>query len=416
MKNRLRGYISMADRFPKAIKYIFIGIVVGIVFGVVTFHQLKVGDYQPHLNWARELGSNGYTYLRANILFQRLVLVVRDLMPFNFLARISVLFKQIIDIKSYDISALIVIITSYLATFFILYFHFKDNEYSKYDQKLSKIALVFASIVLMVGPISVFSYPDRQYMAYFNGNPYHNPTYLLMRPFALLFFISSLKNVYEKRGLLEIVFGSVFLFLTSIAKPSFTLSIVPSILLVLALRWSSIKKINYKFVSIAIILTSLIVLISQFIIMYTGERGDRVIFSPFEAILIYVKDVPTVLFSGLLSIVFPLVITIIYWQKIKLEFSFQLAWANFLLSLPFAYLLTEEIDMGSVNFWWTPMIAVFILFLVTLKIFLGQVHEQKFEGKEKIIKVYFPSLILIAHIICGVVYYVSSIFSTGLVK
>lgn len=395
----------------KIILIILSGLAVAIIFGFVTFNQLKIGDFQPHINWARKLGEEGYLYLRANILFQRLVLVVRDLMPFNFLARISQLLKQIIDIKSYDISALIVTITAYLGTFYAVYHYIKNNTLIS-ESKWKTIFLSSVSlIVLLVGPIMLFSYPDRPYLGYITGNPFHNPTYLLMRPFAVLFFILTVDSLFTKFSWKKILLASFVLIMATLSKPSFTISFIPTvfIMVLIYLLQKKIKKINFRFVIFSVFLTSVIVLLSQFVIMYTGSRGDRVLFSPFEAILGMVPDLGTVIISGLLSIVFPVLTVIFYWPKIRNNLSVQLTLVNFGISLLLAYLFTEQVDMLSLNFWWTPMMAVFLLFMVTLCIYINEVIQLINAHKKIGIKELILGGILVLHIISGVLYYAISL-------
>ena len=384
-------------------------LLVTIIFSFVIYSQLKVGDFQPHIEWARKLGDSGYLYLRANILFQRLVLVVRDLMPFNFLARISTLIKQIIDIKSYDISAYIVTILAYLATFYFSFQYISQNVILKDDKKKNLIVSISTFIVMLVGPVFLFSYPERQYLGYFDGNPFHNPTYILMKPFALGFFLLVINSLYRKTTWKTIILAGLFLFLGTLAKPSFTISFIPAIFIVAVLvNYSKVKELNYKFLLISVMLTSIIVLISQYMIMYTGSRGDRVLISPFEAILTFIPNISLVLLSALLSILFPLTMTILYWSDFKDVLSFKLVLVNFILSLFIVYIFTEQVDMRSLNFWWTPMMAVYLLFLVTVSVFINKLFAngsiRKIHWKNGIL-----AGLLILHFICGIIFYINSL-------
>jgi hypothetical protein len=404
------------NRNHKTIIFGLFGLVILATFGPVTYNQIKFGDYQPHLQWARELGESGYLYLRANILFQRLVLVVRDLLPFNFLARVSPLLKQIIDIKSFDISAFIVIMISYLSTALILvkYMLMKINFIGTKSKLFLSLGLTL--ILLFVGPLSAFTFPHRQYLGYITGNPFHNPTYLLARPFALLFFIVVTEKIYSKPTWKIILICSFTLILSTLAKPNFTLSIVPAIFLMFVLiRYREIKNINLPILLGSVAFTSIITLAIQYVIMYTGERGDRVIVAPFQAILIHTPNVASVLFFTVMSIVFPLIITFLYWKNTPDKTALELAWVNFGISILYAYLLAEQTDMATVNFWWTPMMAVFLLFVVTIPIFFQVIVDRKQYKKRLSTKEYVSGIILISHLFFGVAFYISSVTAQSLV-
>lgn len=388
---------------------IIIGLIIVLLFGSITYTQLKVGDFQPHLKWAQQLGDSSYLSVRAIIFFHRMVLVVRDLLPFNILARLSPLLRQIIDIKSYDISAWIVTVSAYMATFIIVFRYLKQNFAIPKNKKTSTIVAIFSLICMLVAPIFIFTFPDRLYLGYINGNPFHNPTYLLMKPFAVLFFIMSTELLFGKNSWKEVIIAGLMLFLATSAKPSFTISFLPSVVVVIIWNLKMIKKLNLRFIGVSILLTSFIVLLTQFIIMYTGSRGDQILLSPFKAILEHVPNLALVLISALLSILFPLLTIALNWRKQKDNLAVQLAVVNFVISLFIAYLFTEQTDMWSLNFWWTPMIAVFLLFLVSLPIYFNDLIEKSAQGQRLSLKSGVLSVALLLHLGCGIIFYVYSL-------
>lgn len=385
--------------------------IVMVFFGIVIFNQLKVGDFQPHIEWARKLGSSGYLWLRANTLFQRLVLVTRDLLPFNFFARISKLAKQIIDIKSYDISALIVTIAAYLVSFIGVVKYFKQSLVLEENKRNTILVYVLGLITLIVGPIILFSYPGRQYIGYINGNPFHNPTYTLMKPFAIFFFIFTINSLYKKVGWKEVLLSGLILFLASIAKPNFTLSFIPSVgFVAIFLNFKRLKELNWKFFTISIVFVSLFALITQYIIMYSGTRGDRVLFSPFTAIMAYLPDLPTIIGSILLSIVFPILIIIVYWKKVKNQLSLTLVLVNFVISFVISYSFMEQVDMLSLNFLWTIMFATFLLFMESIRIFVQEgILEFQNNNHKIMVKHIILGSVLLLHLVCGILFYFSSL-------
>lgn len=386
---------------------IAIGCLITFIFGIPTFFQLKIGDFNFHIGLAKELANSGYLYLRANILFERMLLIVRDILPFNFLARTSVLIKQIIELKSFDISALFVSTGSYLLVYYILWDQF-NSILPKGENRWLRIGSALASlIVMLVGPIFLFTYPERQYFGYVNGNPYHSPTYLLMRPFALLFFVCFTDHLFTKPSWKSTLVCCGAILAATLAKPNYTLSILPSIVvtLLLLLKKYKLYELNKRLILFAVILMPIVTLISQYIIMYTGDRGDRIIFSPFEAILLQTPNVQSVVVFSFLSILFPIGILFTNWNKHKESFPFVLAWVNLVVSIIYAFCLAEQADMASLNFWWTPAIAVFILFFISIKYYWEMIIDSIQLRLKLPKKIYVLGFLLLLHLICGIIFY-----------
>ena len=111
-------------------------VAVAFVFGIVIYRQLPVGDYQHHLEWARELSDKGYIYRPPNQLFQTLVVMVRPLIPFRAFTKISPYINTIIDAKSYDISTLLLMLAAMAATALIVFKRFIDI-WNTVEEKLS---------------------------------------------------------------------------------------------------------------------------------------------------------------------------------------------------------------------------------------------------------------------------------------
>jgi hypothetical protein len=93
---------------------IVFGVFVMVFFGVVMAHELKHGDFPPHIAWAKEYSENGYLYKIPHTLFAKLVVIVRALLPANLAVWVSPYAKQVYDLKDFELSTLIVVTLSYL--------------------------------------------------------------------------------------------------------------------------------------------------------------------------------------------------------------------------------------------------------------------------------------------------------------
>ncbi len=387
--------------------YLVLGLFVVAIFGLIMAHEQNSSDFPQHIGWAKEYATTGYLYKIPHTLFAKLVVIIRALLPANILVRISPLVKQVFDLKSYEISAWLLMVMSYLATAFIL-LNRLIKEWKNWQRKSQLWLAGFAVLVLLlVGPIFIFTFPERLYLGYFSPNPFHNPTYILFRPFVLIVFFGVTDNFIAKWNWKEAIVIAFAIMCATLAKPSFTLTFLPAIGLVfLFFHIKKIKQINWLYFIIPLGLTSLILLASQFYINYSGDRGDTLILAPFQALLNYVPNIFLILVFCLLSILFPLLVSLIFYKDNVKSVSFQLVWMNFFVALGMGYLIGEKINLRSNNFAWGVMIAVFLLFVEAMIIFGKEINKNGFKAIFKSWKMSLTSAVLFLHLVCGVVYFV----------
>lgn len=387
-------------------------VIILVVFGLIMFHQLKHGDFPIHIAWAKEYSEKGYLYKMAHPFFAKMVTVVRALLPANLLTWINPYAKQVYDIKAFEISALIVSTLAYLATGLIMLKRIiRDWEIKK------SIGFYFAGfvvlIMMLIGPIFIFTYPERMYLGYLSLNRYDSPTYILVRPFALLIFFGIVDNFTEKWSWKESFLMVLCMMCATLTKPNFTITILPALGLITLFKLKQYKKINWAYLIISLGLTAVIVLAGQFMINYIGDRGDRMILAPFEAISYIVPNIPMVFFLILMSIVFPLSVTLLNWKNVKNDFTFQLGWMNFFMGLIIALMFGEKINMGLNNLWNSPTIAGYVIFFIAI-LWWGGDLLRTYQSRKKITKnQIITSSILVLHLVCGIIYYVAIMINTG---
>lgn len=74
----------------------------------------------------------------------------------------------------------------------------------------------------------------------------------------------------------------------------------------------------------------------------------------------------------LLSIVFPLLVSALYWNRARRDLALVLAWCSFLVGSFYAYTLAEKIRFADGNFLWSAYITLFVLFVVSALLWLRQ--------------------------------------------
>jgi len=390
----------------KIILLAFFGLLITAFFGVMMAHELKDSDFPQHIDWARQYAETGYLNKIPHTLFAKFVVIIRALLPANILVLISPLAKQVFDLKSFEISAWLLMIFSYIGTIVWLFWKFNKEWSGGGKNKKLGLMIVLVFTILLVFPIFIFTYPQRMYLGYISPNPFHNPTYILFRPFVLLVFYSIVENLFSRWQWKKSILMLVFLLCATLAKPSFTITILPAVGILIVLFYiREIKKINWPYLFFPLGLTSLVVLISQYIVNYSGYWGDQVVFAPFKVVMSYVSSWPLVLIFWVLSILFPILVSTFYFRENVKSISFQLVWLNFFVAALLNLLFGEKFNLGSNNFGWGTMIAVFLLFLEAIIIFGKKLLELKTFCSPKSWQIILQGGILLIHLICGFIYY-----------
>lgn len=377
--------------------------VVGLLFPYIIYRQFKYGDYFQHIDWAKQLAAEGSILFRPNDMFEILVVGIRYTIPYRLPMLLDGKVKQIIEIKAYDIAATVLISLALIATALLVYLYIKRSWEASGEGITSQKAGLLTLAVLMVASIFLFSMKTSMYLGYITANPWHNPTYLLMRPFAIALFMLTIPLLYEKPKLDQILLAIFLVYMGTRSKPSFTLTFLPSLAIYGLMHWRKLKQLNWTYLIVGLGIPAVLVLASQYFLTYSAGMGNGLEFAPFRSILIYLPNIPTVLLYTLLSIASPLLFSIYYWEKIKKDPAVIIAWINFGLSLFLGYAFAEQLNPGSLNFWWNPMIALFFLFLVTVanagKVGLLGAVKQKMNLDEWIILGAF-----VLQLACGVIY------------
>jgi len=236
---------------------------------------------------------------------------------------------------------------------------------------------VFAISLMLVAPVFLLAPIDHHfYFGYIGINVYHNATMALLKPFAILSFLAATQVYITKTKSLALIIGyGISAVLATIAKPSFTVALLPALGVFTLYRLTRKQWVNWRLLLIGIVLPVLFVLGWQYWFTYASTQdiggGDwHVILAP---LAVFKSWSNYLIPKFLLSIVFPLGITIIYFPKVRKEIDLLLAWLIFIFGTAYAYLLAEEgVRITHGNFVWSAQIGLFILFVFTAFFFVKQ--------------------------------------------
>jgi hypothetical protein len=253
--------------------------------------------------------------------------------------------------------------------------------------------------VNLAAPVFLLWFLDQEmYLGYVGINSYHNPTIILLRPLALMQFIYALR-CFDPGPLpkINIPIAAVISLLATYAKPNFAICLLPAIALIALYKMIRKETVNLAFLLYGFVVPMIIVLVWQLWMTYTGSDSTHVIFSPFGVMSFYSGYL---LPKFLLSILFPLLVTILYWKQAIRYLPLILAWLVFIFGSFYTYFIAESGSrFKDGNFTWSGEIALFILFIVSTLFF---VEVPKSPNPSKIVGKTFWAL----HAIAGMAYYI----------
>jgi hypothetical protein len=238
-------------------------------------------------------------------------------------------------------------------------------------------SVIFSFILLIVSsvyipPLNNWLSPD-YFSVMFSGsgtpNILHNPTYYLVRLFVLPLFYFGVKllgNTTELKPK-EVIFFTVFLTLSIIAKPNFALSFIPAFTILFVLKSYTGLRSIVKSVKILIIILALplITLFLQFFISYVAGPRDSTVSVCFFCVWINWSKFPPL--SILLGIAFPLYMLLLDIKVNLKSLKYRFAWLNFIFALIFGVFFYEtDYRLLAGNFFWGYNLALFLLFFVSI--------------------------------------------------
>jgi hypothetical protein len=189
---------------------------------------------------------------------------------------------------------------------------------------------------------------------------------------------------------------------SAFSKPSYAICLLPSLgILILINIWRK-KPIDWKMILLGIGLPSVAILIWQFLFTYVSGEGSGIIFAPFLVMSNYSSYLPI---KFVLSIVFPLVVTAVYWKEAIKDIRIQIGWVGFGMGAIFTYLFAESgWRLTDGNFAWSGQITLFILFVCCI-LFLTEKNLPRINKISKWLIISSGSL----HVIFGIIVYLITV-------
>lgn len=244
------------------------------------------------------------------------------------------------------------------------------------------------------------------YLGVFSPNPFHNATYMAARPFAILAFLwyAKLLDTYENGGTnwRDYILFSVFLLLTTMTKPSFTIVLVGTAGLIMLWRMLRSKFKNFlPTIQLGItFIPTFIDLLYQYKGVFVPDAGEEggVGFTLGKIWALYCDNLPLAI---CLAVGFPLSVLVLNYKDLKTNTLFRFSWQIYLMSFAMAFFLYEKgFRWADFNFSWGYMYGIFFAFVGAVCVLLNKTGE-----KRKWWWLALQWLPLLWHIACGIYYF-----------
>jgi hypothetical protein len=379
---------KISNFFQRNIKLIVFNLLLVGIFFPITYQQVvifKESDYQAHINLARNLLFTGKLFFGGTAIPH----------PLNAIG--TIFFSQVFGF-SLEYGQIIVILLSYALLGTVIYSQIKNITELSEDWK----RMIISFGIIIAGPLFLLVGIDQKYYFGYTGFAiYHNPTIILLRPFAVLLWLVILKFSFSNINTgMRIFLGILVVILSTLAKPSYIICILPALGLVVLWRKIRSQPINVRIVLFGIFIPAILVLLWQYKLAFMGTRDTSVILAPFKVISWMSHKI---VIKYLFSTIFPLSVTLFYLKRVFQDKAMMIAWIIFGIGSFYGYFLAEDgISIYSGNFLWSTHISLFVLFFQSVIFFLSQKPIGKYNNLTWIAL----WSIFGAQVVCGIIYYV----------
>lgn len=239
-------------------------------------------------------------------------------------------------------------------------------------------AVLGTVVLLLVGPLSLFSYPQL-YVGYIGLNVAHNPTTNALIPIALVQFVvvwTVLSDGAPRRAARDVALATALALASGLAKPSFDITILPAMFVFGAASWMAApperrRRMLAVCLSMGATVVALIAWQQYVLASLTPTASGEVSGVQFAPLAVLAhwnggSRLRSVVHVAL-SMAFPLAVLLAYWPEVRRRSHMLLAWLNAGVALALSLLLAETGERWSHgNFLWSAIVALWLLTVVSL--------------------------------------------------
>lgn len=375
---------SASRRYHVPLRIMLVLLLIVIVKETTAIYNIfDVSDYPTHIEVAEKMAAGGPPGW-PHWLYEGLTIVIKSFIPGPTYRSAGILVALLAT----------TVLAGVLAT----------SLHRQMGGRYPWIAILLALALMVSAPILLISFPSGAYFGYQYPYTYHNPTVTLMRPLAVIIFLYvAYTCVPPVAGWGQILMAAGIAVLLGTAKPNYSLALIPIGALMGAYRLVRRYFIDLKMLGMILGILGLVLALQLLTFVEVTSVGGGFSFKPFEVLLTYRGlTVGEIIVKQALSIVFPLVMLILYWSAARRDALLMLAWGGFLIGWFSALCLVENGRAADNNFYWSGEVTLFILFFASVHFWLRQMGGRfdLSKRREQLIMV-----IWVLHLISGVLRY-----------
>ena len=293
-----------------------------------------------------------------------------------------------------------------------------ENEIRLDGSKWKGILCLGAFLINIVMPCYIRGLSDGRYIGMESANIWHNSTYIVMKPLALLciiLYVDLMDSYQEALSVKSWILFSMALVICTGVKPSFLVAFAP--MMAIFLLADLVKGTPFKKVFLfgLTVIPSLLVILFQNAILFGGNTGNGWEIKPGYALSMHSGH--PIIVAGL-SILFPLMVFAWNIKKVKTARWFSWAWLMAFVGFAEVFLFCETgTRAGDGNFMWGYSFAILIIFIVSILMWLSNINicclgTQREDADKKGVALYrlyviTTAVVLLYHIYCGLYFYLN---------
>ncbi len=292
-------------------------------------------------------------------------------------------------------------------------------------QWLDRRLIPAASLTLcLVTAIYVPWYTAYIYQGQSSPNVWHNPTQMMVRPFALIAFWMTVRiyrrlregkgwpnRAFESKG--EIVDCAYVVMLTVWAKPCFVQAFIPglAILMIVDLVRSRGKAFPFCFKVACTYIPAVALMLMKFISAFGADSESGIEIAFLDVWTHYTKSIPI---SVLLLFAIPLFVFIVDWRRLLPSVEGQLSLSNLAVAVVMKATLAETgRSRYHGNLAWSYGLAAFLIWFIALRNFLELMFGDRQPGKKYSVVAVVGWTLLFLHLLSGIIYYIKIVTGTA---
>jgi len=357
-------------------------VLLGLTLAVYAFPQVEVfrareANTVAHLAFAEKIGRTGVLY-PAHCLYHLSVIVVH----------------RFVRDQDWIRSGMVVVFVLYLVLAVLLWRLFvralggSNRGHDPYFPPL------LAGALLIVAPITMPTWSVQNvYFGYLVPHQLWSQTTIALKPFALLTLVLGARVFHPTaphRTPWMIAALSASAAISTVAKPSFMICFLPALGLLLILRRLAGRRADLAVYVGALLVPNALLILAQYVRTYLHvQHTDAAQAASGQDIGVTIAPLLVMgTYSGvfhpspwwllpkfLLSILFPLLVTLSFHEKAIRDWRLALAWLTFGFGCFSTYFLAEGRYPLSGNFVWSGQITLFLLFVMAAVFFVEQVVQ-----------------------------------------